>query len=933
MALLLRGFSAITPGEEQSLRDKWMGTPLYRTPYVRYLAYTLLAGSLLGVLLIAWVMSLRRIVRQRTAKLEATLDAVPDLMFELGLDGRYHDCHSRRPELLAAPADTLPGRRVTDVLPPAAAASCLSALHEANETGYSVGQQFELMLDHGRFCFELSVARKPTGSGEEPRFIVLSRDVTARKQTEAALLRRSEQLELMSLASQRINSELDIPAVLRHLVAAALQLTGAAAGTAARVCAGQMVFSEYNEGGQLTPVDYRFDPGYGVPGQVMKTCKSHLSNDAEHDPFVIPGIRQALGFTNLLDTPIIGRHGQLLGCFEIHNKPGGFDDSDVHLLQGLAASAAVALENGALLAERQRAEQALRESEALQASVLASAACGIIATDPQGLITVFNPVAEAIFGYRADEVVGKLTPLIFHDPADVLAMARARSEELGCAPAVSFDTLVAKARTSGQVDEREAPCVRKDGRRITVRLAVTVLRSASGVLAGYLGTVVDISQHKAAEARIQRLAHFDSLTELPNRALLEERFRHDLSRAQRGRESLALIFLDLDRFKQVNDSLGHRIGDQLLVEVAGRLQGAVRDEDTLCRLGGDEFIVVLPNTDADGAAHVASKLLEVSASPYHLEEHELHCTLSLGIALYPVDGDNLEALSICADTAMYRAKQGGRNGFCFFTPEMQERSARALQLENDLRRALARKELELFYEPQLALADRRLLAAEALLRWHHPQLGMVPPAEFVPIAEESGLLLPIGEWVLRSAVRQMRVWHEAGLPPIPVAVSLSTGQLRQTRLAQLVSRILADEALPAQYLELELTESLAMDNPLAVIGTVGELCALGVRIVIDDFGSGYSSMSHLTRLRAHKLKIHRSLVADLAVDPDAEAIVAAVISLAHRLGLRVVGEGVESEAQVARLRENGCDDGQGYLFSQPLAAAQFEALVRERYMD
>ena len=1173
LALLQRGFAGISSDEEQSLRHKWMGIPFVLSPHARYLGYALLAGSLVGALLLVWVVTLRRLVRQRTATLEATLDAIPDPLFELGLDGRYHDCHTPRADLLAAPPDALIGRLLTDVLPAAAAATCLAALREAQATGHSAGQQFELSLPGGNFWFELSVARKPTGVGREPRFVVLARDIserkraearlrmateatrlvfweldllsdqlrydtsmlqvlgldhgedpgstgelmelvhpdhraaltesfraamasaepvfsfehqivthsgecvwlqtrgrvaqrdaagrgvlavgtamniTDRKRAEAALLRRSEQLAQLSAASQEINSELDIPVILRQLVAAALKVTGAAGGAAARIAGEQMVFAEYNRSGQLLPVDYRFSPGYGVPGRVMQTRSFHLSNDAEHDPWVIPEIRQAIGFDCLLDMPIISRHGELLGCIEIHNKPGGFGDGDVRLLQGLAASAAVALENSALLAERRQAARALRESEALKASVLASAACGIVATDRQGLITVFNPGAEAIFGYVAEEVVGKVTPMLWHD-ADEIAAVAAVNRDLGLPAATGFDALVARARSSGEADEREMTGVRKDGCRIAIRLAVTVMRDAQGALAGYLGTIVDITaqkqaaaqlhlaakvfeqggegiaitdaacnivminqaftritgysevevlgrnpsllasgrhneafyqsmwesieslghwqgeiwnrrkdgsvypewllisrvdgdgapthyigtfiditQHKEAEASIQRLAHFDALTGLPNRSLLEERVRHDLARAHRGREALALMFLDLDRFKNVNDSLGHRVGDALLIQVAERLRRAVRDEDTVSRLGGDEFIVVLPSTDADGAAHVAAKLLEVMAPAYRIEQHELTCSLSAGIAMYPADGESFEALSMSADTAMYRAKQSGRNAYCFFTAEMQERSARNLQIENDLRRALENGELRLHYQPQFALTDRRLVGAEALLRWQHPQLGMVSPVEFIPIAEECGLILPIGEWVLRAAVSQLRVWQQEGLPPMTVAVNLSAVQFRQANLTDVVSRILDAEGLSAQFLELELTESVAMDNPLAAIATMDKLRALGVRMSIDDFGTGYSSMSYLKRFRVHKLKIDRSFVADLAADPEDEAIVTATISLARDLGLQTIAEGVESEAQLAFLRAKGCDEAQGYLFSQPLAPAQFAAFVRAR---
>jgi diguanylate cyclase (GGDEF)-like protein/PAS domain S-box-containing protein len=1002
LALLQRGFASITPGEEKAVREKWMGMPLASSPYARYLGYSLLGGSLIGVLLLLWVMTLRRVVRQRTAKLAATLQAIPDLLFELGLDGRYHDYHSPRTELFVAQPDRLIGRLVSDVLPAAAAASCLSALRDAHATGYSVGQQFELLLPQGSAWFELSVARKITGHGEDPRFVVLARDISARKRAELRLRMATE-------ATQLVFWELDLSNGSIRYDESMLQLLG---------------------------LDHGEDPASSDALLELVHPDHRAELLLRFQEAMRPG-DPVFGFEH----SIINKAGQ---CLWVQTR-GRVAQRDT------AGRALLAVGTAMNISERKQVEQALRESEALKGSVLANAACGIVATDPQGLITVFNPGAEAIFGYLAEEVVGKVTPTVFHDGDEVAAVARDLSEALGFRVEPGFDALVARARSSGVTDERERACVRKDGRHITVRLSVTVMRDAQGVLTGYLGTLVDITaqkqaaaqldlaakvfeqggegiaitdasgkmvmvnqaftritgyseaealgqdprllasgrhgaafyrgmweaieslgywqgeiwnrrkdgsvypewlsinrvernglpthyigtfiditQHKEAEASIQRLAHYDPLTGLPNRSLLNERVKHDLSRAHRAREPLALIFLDLDRFKNVNDSLGHRIGDELLVQVAERLKGAVRDEDTVSRLGGDEFIVLLPSTDAAGAAHVATKLLEVTAPPYRIEQHELSCTASVGIAMYPADGESFEALSMCADTAMYRAKQSGRNAYCFFTAEMQERSARTLQLENDLRRALEHGELCLHFQPQFAIEDRRLIGAEALLRWQHPELGMVSPNEFIPIAEESGLILPIGEWVLRLAVRQMRAWQDAGLPLTSMAVNLSAVQFRQSNLTQVVSRILDEESLAAQFLELELTESVAMDNPLAAIETMDKLRTRGVRMSIDDFGTGYSSMSYLKRFRVHKLKIDRSFVADLAADPDDEAIVAATISLAHDLGLQTIAEGVENEAQLAFLRGKGCDEAQGYLFSKPLPAAQFESFARAR---
>ncbi len=447
----------------------------------------------------------------------------------------------------------------------------------------------------------------------------------------------------------------------------------------------------------------------------------------------------------------------------------------------------------------------------------------------------------------------------------------------------------------------------------------------------YIGISSDITQYKAAQKHIQRLAHFDPLTGLPNRALLGDRISHELNAAQRNDTQIALMFADLDHFKNVNDTLGHRIGDELLIIIANRLKGAVRDVDTVSRQGGDEFILILPDTDSDGAAHVAEHLLEVVAQPCQIEGFEMGVTLSIGIAMYPGDGEDFEALSKCADAAMYRAKHDGRNTYRFFTTEMQARSARSLQMENALRRALERNQLNLHYQPQISLHGGRLIGVEALLRWEHPEIGTVTPAEFIPIAEESGQILLIGEWAMRSAVRQMKTWIDGGLVPITMAVNLSAVQFRHPHLPERVSQILDEAGLPPQYLELELTESVAMDDAPAAIAVMNNLHARGIRMSIDDFGTGYSSLSYLKRFKVHRLKIDQTFVRGVVEDPEDRAIVSAIIRLAESLGLFTIAEGVETEGQLAFLREQGCNEAQGYYFSKPLEADRFEAFARTTY--
>jgi diguanylate cyclase (GGDEF)-like protein/PAS domain S-box-containing protein len=439
-----------------------------------------------------------------------------------------------------------------------------------------------------------------------------------------------------------------------------------------------------------------------------------------------------------------------------------------------------------------------------------------------------------------------------------------------------------------------------------------------------------VEEQKQAEERIQRLAHYDVLTGLPNRALLTERTQAALSRARRARDSVALMFLDLDHFKAVNDSLGHRVGDAVLVELAQRLRRVVRTEDTVSRLGGDEFVLLLPDTDAEGAASVARKVLAVAQVPFNVEGHELTITPSAGIALAPRDGNDLEALSRAADTAMYRAKAEGRNTWRFYTAELQAQSDRALLLSNALRRAIERDQLSLAYQPQMELDSGRIVGAEALLRWQHPELGNVSPAEFIPLAESTGLILPIGEWVLQQAVRQIAAWDREGLPPLTVAVNVSSVQIHQSDLPSLVKRTVEASGISIERLEVELTEGAAMQDPQAAIAAMNTLYENGTELSIDDFGTGYSSLAYLKNFPVGKLKIDRSFVRDIGSDVGDRAIVEAIIRMAASLGMRTVAEGVETDEQLAFLRERGCHSMQGYLLSKPLPADAFAAFVKSR---
>ena len=437
----------------------------------------------------------------------------------------------------------------------------------------------------------------------------------------------------------------------------------------------------------------------------------------------------------------------------------------------------------------------------------------------------------------------------------------------------------------------------------------------------------EVEDRKRVQERIHWMAHYDPLTGLPNRALLAERSKAAIATAQANSSPLAVIFLDLDRFKHVNDSLGHKVGDALLEQIAKRLRAVVREKDTVARLGGDEFVLLLPGANAQGAARVAGKLQEASRQPYQIGHHELSMAPSMGIALFPQDGQDIDSLTQSADVAMYHAKLEGRNTYRFFTPQMHAKSVRALQLENAMRRALERNEFTLHYQPQICLHTGEIRSVEALLRWQQAELGAISPAEFIPVAEDSGQILQIGEWVLKNAIAQLQAWHQAGFPHLKVAVNLSAIQFHQPQLPELVGRILQESDIPATALELELTEGVAVHDPQAATQTMDALRERGVWLSMDDFGTGYSSLSQLKRFQIYKLKIDQSFVHDLDHDSNDRAIVSAIIRMAQALGMQTTAEGVETAAQLEFLREQGCDEAQGYLFSRPLPAPQIHALL------
>ena len=444
------------------------------------------------------------------------------------------------------------------------------------------------------------------------------------------------------------------------------------------------------------------------------------------------------------------------------------------------------------------------------------------------------------------------------------------------------------------------------------------------------GALQDVTQRKAHENQIEYLATHDALTDLPNRNLFNDRARQAISHAERTEMGLGVLFIDLDHFKYVNDGYGHPVGDALLKVVAHELSSLMRQSDTVARLGGDEFVILLSdlkNAPFD-ASTAARKVLDRFARPMVVGDHQFTVTASIGISIYPTDGQDLEGLLMNADAAMYRAKDVGRNSAQFYAPEMSKKAIERVSLEGAMRQALRLGQFELHYQPQVSIATGKAIGMEALIRWNHPQMGMIPPVKFIPVAEEAGLIVPIGEWVLRTACAQNKAWQDAGLPALPVSVNLSAIQLKQAGFVAMVSNALEETGLDPRYLDLELTESMVMGKTDSVISRLEELKAIGIALSMDDFGTGYSNLGYLKSFPLDELKIDQSFVRDLPSNKDAGAIAGAIVSMGRSLGLRIVAEGVETAAQAAFLSGTDCEHAQGYLYSKPLPAAQFAEWLR-----
>ncbi|MEW6163429.1 MAG: EAL domain-containing protein [Pseudomonadota bacterium] len=558
------------------------------------------------------------------------------------------------------------------------------------------------------------------------------------------------------------------------------------------------------------------------------------------------------------------------------------------------------------------ARKQTEETTRIMAQVFSNSNEAILITDANNRIIAVNAAFERLTGYTADDVIGADPKVLStgNTPPDLYRQM--------------WEALREHGGWQGELLDR-----RKNGETFPKWLSISVVRDATGQVANYIGSFIDISERKASEERVRHLAHHDALTNLPNRFSLHERLAQALGFAVRNRKLLALMMIDLDNFKTINDTLGHQTGDRLLIEVAQRLAQAVRTSDIVARLGGDEFVVVLPDIDTPAdAAHVAEKILQTVARPYAIDGQSLRTSPSIGICLHPDDADSSNDLLKKADVAMYHAKAQGRANYQFFTDELQQATMARIAMENDLRAAIEAGEFELFYQPQLDLRTGRISGVEALLRWRHPERGLVSPADFIPVAEETGLIMPLGDWVLREACRQLAAWQAAGIADIRMSVNLSANQFLDPRLALRIAEILTDNAVAAAMLDLEVTESMSMRSPEDTVALMDALTHQGMSLSIDDFGTGYSSLSYLKLFPIRTLKIDRSFVRDIETDPNDAQICDVTVLLAHKLGLETVAEGVETPGQLKYLLSIGCERIQGFLISRPLPAPEVAAFIR-----
>jgi diguanylate cyclase (GGDEF)-like protein/PAS domain S-box-containing protein len=856
----------------------------------------------------------RRILRTHYQSL---LKLANDIILLLDDQGRIVEANDRAVVAYGYARTELLGRDVRQLRAPDALADFDRHWHAACGEG-ALFETRHRRADGRTFPVEVSARRIEAGGKVWCQSII--RNISERKLAEQKIRRLTSLYNVLSQTNQAIvhhqnRQELfqDICRIavelgfLRMAVITSIDLSAEKVSPAA-ACGADQSF--------LDTINFQTLRGFDGHGPTMKVVgerRPYVCNDVAADPSLQyrQEAAECFGFQSAAVFPLYCG-GQIFGTLNLYAAEKDFFDPDlVAVLEEMAADITFALNNFEREAARKKAEERLLETSATLRALYQATPLPVMITDPEGRTTFWNPAAEQVFGWTEDEVVGRTPPLVSAD-------------EQG-----EFLRNLARVKNGEPLRGVEVRRQRRDGRLLDMLLFAAPLCDVQGQVSGIVALFMDVSEQKRARDHIVCLAHYDQLTGLANRTLLREGFVRETSRARREGHSLALCLLDFDKFKTVNDALGHSLGDKLLIQAARRLEDSLRPTDVICRPGGDEFLLLLSGLEnPQDSGKVARKILQNLARPFSLEGHTVRMSASMGITIFPEDGLELDTLFRNADTAMYAAKEKGRNRFMFFRGEMDQRIRDRLDLENTLRTALEERTFFLHYQPQVAIGSGRIIGAEALLRYRHPERGLIPPDKLIPVAEDSGLIVPIGEWILDEACRQLHLWREKGLTDLTMAINLSPVQIFQEDFAIRAKAIFERHRIPPGRLNLELTESIFMAEDERVRQTLLDLKKLGLGISLDDFGTGYSSLSYLKRYAVDEIKIDRAFIQDVCSDPGDAAIVRATIQMAHSLGLNTVAEGVETAEQLEFLRQQQCDLYQGYLCSRPLPADEFYSFAR-----
>ena len=873
--------------------------------------YKVLAyGFLYRALFVESVQSPFQALQAAQARQQATLDTLPDLLFEIDRDGVYQSVHATESSKLAAPAANLVGKNIREVMPPDAAAQCFDAMAEAERDGVSRGKRLQLSVPEGMRHFELSVARAQGERTDDTHFLVLSRDVTQAVLQQQQLQFEAELTAALLDLDDRASSD-DEAELLCRGARHAKRLTGSDLAFVHLVHDNQQ---DTELGGWASRAQPGVSQAQGEPepppSAVLDRSDVWFEALRLREPVVVQreaalphktpssgGVAQRL--SSLVSVPVVdGAQVRLL--LVVANRTGAYDNGMVQAVRMVAA----ALWN---LVKRRRQDAVIhRLSEALDQSPYP-----VIITDADVRIQYANRAFAEVSGYAPAEVLG-------HNP---------RLLRSGQTPSSTYAEMW-RHLNQDQPWQGEFINQRKGGEVYVERAVVYPIHDGAGRLSHYVAHKEDVTLRKSAEERLRQLSEFDGLTGLLNKTAFDQRLNQAVAQADQHHGHVALLWFDLDNFKSVNDSFGHAAGDELLLAYSQRLRALFGLQVALGRYSGDTFVAILPNTEQSAVALLVQEALSRLQSPVVINGTSLALSASAGIAAYPGDAPGASLLAAAAETAMYRVKDEGRNGFRFFAPDMQAHTQRSLELAAGLRQAASRGELHLVYQPQRALGTGRMVGAEALLRWQHPTWGAVSPGEFIPLAEQTGAIVDIGLWVVEQVALKLRAWQAAGLPVGCVAVNVSAIQFAQPDLVERLLAVVQKHGVATQHIEIELTEAVALRDPAGAGEKIQRLKDAGFHVSIDDFGTGYSSMSYLKRYALDKLKIDQSFIRDLAHDTGDQAIITAIVKMAHSLGLITIAEGVETAEQQAFLEAVGCDEIQGYWYSRPIDAVAFEAFVR-----